>query len=685
MLPLITVVPLLSSLMCCLLFAFGVATPFGHTAATGPYVEPELLAQKSLAGTMSYLIYLKEQPDLTEARAMPWADRGRFVADRLRAAARKGQARVLEHLQQRGVVYRSFWIDNIILVLNSDRQTFEELRAFDEVKSIRARRRVRLVTPVGSGAPDGGTLGTEWNIVHVYAEKVWQMGFTGRGIVVANIDTGVRYTHNALVKQYRGFTPAGFDHNFNWWDPSTVCGSPSLAPCDNHGHGTHTMGIAVGGDGTLNRIGVAPGAQWIACKGCEYTDCSDQALLECGQFIAAPWNLDNTTTDPSKRPHIVNNSWGGDGGDDWYQGIVDNWLASGIYPVFSNGNTGPECGTVGSPGDYGNVSGVGATDASDAPADFSSRGPSVFENTLNPFGFPFLKPQVSAPGVDIRSAGNASDSSYTYMRGTSMAAPHVSGLVALMWSAASCLVRDYANSESIIVETAVAAPFATGCGDGPGNVPNQATGWGIINAQQAVMSARNFCGIIPGIKVSREGSGSGVVKSLPPAINCGPQCFAELVPGKTVRLTATPSSDSLFQSWSGACTSTSRTCVLTTDGTLQEVTAHFTSEPVIKLSTEVINFGSVKKGWKALRFLTVRNKGKKDLVVGPLAVSSGGAFSIQPLYDKCSGRTLPPGFSCAVRIDFAPAATGLLTGILDVPSNDPGRPVAQVSLSGTGR
>jgi hypothetical protein len=75
---------------------------------------------------------------------------------------------------------------------------------------------------------------------------------------VASIDTGVQFDHPALAAQYRGKNPDGtVDHNYNWFDPAGVC--PTDAPCDNNGHGTHTMGIMVGDDGGNNVIGVAPG------------------------------------------------------------------------------------------------------------------------------------------------------------------------------------------------------------------------------------------------------------------------------------------------------------------------------------------------------------------------------------------------------------------------------------------
>ncbi len=121
--------------------------------------------------------------------------------------------------------------------------------------------------------------------------------------MVANIDTGVQYNHPALVSQYRGNLGGGlFSHAGNWYDPANVCRG---TPCDNVGHGTHTMGTMVGFDGGANQIGVAPGANWIACKGCENNSCSSASLIACAQWVTAPGG------DPAKRANVVNNSWGG--------------------------------------------------------------------------------------------------------------------------------------------------------------------------------------------------------------------------------------------------------------------------------------------------------------------------------------------------------------------------------------
>nr|BFE86875.1 hypothetical protein GCM10020093_094760 [Planobispora longispora] len=180
--------------------------------------------------------------------------------------------------------------------------------------------------------------------------RVWnELGSRGEGIVVANIDTGVQFDHPALADRYRGRNADGtLGHDYNWFDPAGVC--PAAEPCDNNDHGTHTMGTMVGGEGA-NVIGVAPGARWIAAKGCESNTCTDASLLAAGQWVLAPTDLDGRNPRPDLAPHIVNNSWGGAGFDPWYKEIVEAWVAAGIFPAFSNGNlAGAGCNSSGSPG-----------------------------------------------------------------------------------------------------------------------------------------------------------------------------------------------------------------------------------------------------------------------------------------------------------------------------------------------
>jgi subtilisin family serine protease len=459
-------------------------------------IEPDLAQAIAQTNRASYLIYFRDKTDLSAAYDMPWEERGWYVMNALQESAQRSQRSVRAYLDSQGIPYQSFWIDNIIIVEDSDADSVNSLMSFPEIEALRARRNPILFTP-DDRSPTIESTSIESNLTHVHADEVWSLGYTGEGIVVANIDTGVRYTHQALVTQYRGNLGGGsYNHNYNWWDPYLL----STTPSDFDSHGSHTMGTILGDDGGSNQIGMAPSAEWIACKSFQDGDV-DAQLLECAQFMLAPWDLSGSNANPSKRPHVVNNSWGdcSQAYDDWYEDTISAWLAAGIYPVFSNGNASncgysypPGLNTVGNPARYGNVTGVGATGTSNGIyATYSNWGPTDNADTVNPNGYPYLKPQVVAPGTN-RSAINSSDSSYSNMSGTSMAAPHVAGLVALMWSAAPCLIGDYAATETIIEQSANPIPYDDGTGGGA-HTPNNATGWGEIDALAAVEAAINSC------------------------------------------------------------------------------------------------------------------------------------------------------------------------------------------------
>ncbi|RHZ31460.1 hypothetical protein DYB37_012255 [Aphanomyces astaci] len=250
----------------------------------------------------------------------------------------------------------------------------------------------------------------------------------------------------------------------------------SKLPNDRHGHGTHVTGTIAG----LNGIGVAPEAKWIACAGCPAGSCPQTDLLACAQYITCPTDTDGNNPDCKLAPHVVNNSWGSRrNGDTWYEAAILAWRKAGIVPVFSNGNAGPGCGTVGSPGDSPSVIGVGATDSDDALASLSSKGPEPLQKRI--------KPDVSAPGKSVRSAGSASDTAYITYSGTSMAAPHVSGAVALIVNANpgatyETVYKLLANT----VDTATLKPSPANCGGVDNSkYPNNDFGYGRINANKA--------------------------------------------------------------------------------------------------------------------------------------------------------------------------------------------------------
>jgi len=359
--------------------------------------------------------------------------------------------------------------------VTGDRAVVDALAARPEVARIEPNHTYELHQSAG---PQAVIDAIEWGVADIGADHVWNVfGVFGGRITVASIDTGVEFTHPALVRQYRGNLGGGvFDHNHNWFDPAGIC--PAPAPCDNNSHGTHVTGTMVGDDGAGNQIGVAPRARWIAAKGCEFGSCSLASLLASGQWMLAPTDLAGANPKPALAPHVVNNSWGGSGGDLFYQGIINAWVAAGIFPVFSAGNSGPGCGSTGSPGDNIPAYAAGAYNIAHAIAPFSSRGPSAVDGVT-------VKPNVSAPGVNVRSS--VPGGGYASFSGTSMAAPHVSGTVALIWSANPAkTLGQVALTRKIIDATATDVNDLT-CGGVPAN--NNVWGQGRLDAFDAVWLA----------------------------------------------------------------------------------------------------------------------------------------------------------------------------------------------------
>jgi subtilisin family serine protease len=479
-----------------------------HTAAVAvtrskPEVHNDLLRLLESGKRAQFAIFL-ERPDLSPAFGMDWAARGRYVHETLTEAAERLQQPLREHLSQRGYQFQHFWVDNIIVVDNGDAVLLDDLSLFDGVKAAKLLPEVHLIEPEPVSVPTPMTVGPIPNLVRIKAPDAWAMGATGQGMVVASIDTGVRFTHEALQSKYRGHLGGGtFDHNYNFFNPYGA----TIGDSDNHG--SHVTGTMVGGTAG-ETIGVAPDAEWIACRGFD-PGATQAGLIACGQWVAAPTDLAGNNPEPDLRPHAVNNSWGNceQSYNPWYQGVVDTWIAAGIVPMFANGNASncgysspPGLNTVGNPGRYGSVLGIGSTGNSNGQyANHSNWGPTDNPSPGLPthpdhFGFPNIKPNVVAPGVSIRSATRASDTSYGNFTGTSMSSPHATGLVAVMWSAAPCLIGDYAQTGTIMIETAVPIPYDSGGSPppGPGNVPNYATGFGEIDAEAAVTAAIGSCG-----------------------------------------------------------------------------------------------------------------------------------------------------------------------------------------------
>jgi subtilisin family serine protease len=452
-------------------------------------VHPAVWAQTADGNQTTFLVILGEQADLRGAVHLGTREaKGRFVVGRLWDAATRTQAALRVSLDRRGVPYRSFYVINALAVTGG-RELVAELVTRPEVARIAANPVVRAPLP-SPALTEAGASAVEWNVQRVNADDVWQLGYTGQGVVVGGQDTGYDWDHPALISAYRGWNGITITHDYNWHDAihsgGGICGPDSSEPCDDHGHGTHTMGTIVGDDGAGNQIGVAPGARWIGCRNMDQGVGTPATYIECFEFFLAPYPQGGTPSqgDPGRAPHVINNSWicPPSEGCDWaaLQAVVENVRAAGILVVASAGNAGSACGTVRSPPAlYEDAFSVGATNSSDDIASFSSRGPVTIDGSGR------RKPDASAPGVGIRSS---LPGGYGSMSGTSMAGPHAAGVAALVWSAAPYLIGDVAGTERLIGRTARPRFTAQGCGgDGPDQVPNNVYGWGIVDSLAAVV------------------------------------------------------------------------------------------------------------------------------------------------------------------------------------------------------
>lgn len=477
----------------------GVDSDQGSTRLTK--FSPSLLEALASREETTFLVLLAEQADLSHVAGLPTkAAKGRAVYDALRAVARRTQAPLRAELHALGVKYRSFYIVNM-MVVRGDAALALDLAARPDVARLEANPGVRVDLPTpehdhASTRAHAGTIG--WGVSNIRADAVWALGYNGQGIVVAGQDTGYDWDHPVLKTGYRGWAGNAVSHDYNWHDAihsgGGICGADSPEPCDDNGHGTHTMGTIVGDDGGTNQVGVAPGARWIGCRNMDRTVGTPETYAECFEFFLAPYPVGGdpfSDGNPDLAPHVINNSWTcppSEGCDDVdsLRMVVENVRAAGILVVVSAGNSGPACETISTPpARHEAAFTVGATDNSDRIASFSSRGPVVLDSTNRRKP----DPDVSAPGVGVRSS--LPGGGYGYLSGTSMAAPHVTGLAALLWSAVPALIGNVDLTEESIKETARPV-FDTSCGGDIDGHPNNVYGWGIVDALAAVREGVNL-------------------------------------------------------------------------------------------------------------------------------------------------------------------------------------------------
>ncbi len=380
---------------------------------------------------LAVIVELNEQARPAELisgmRGAGRGDKARAVINALRTIADRRQEPLKAHLRQQealGAAERvlPFWIFNGI-ALTAPEPLIRALASRPEVREVRLDRLIPLPSLVRTNR-GGQAVVPEWNVQTVRAPEVWGLdaAYNGTGVVIGSFDTGVDLTHPDLLPRYRG------NHQASWFDPY----HEHSVPFDFHGHGTHTTGIAVGGDASGSSIGIAPGAVWIAAKGWDDSGVGlASAFHEIFEWFLAPGG------NPDNAPDVVNNSWAFDesGCDNEFLPDIEAWRAAGIFPAFASGNDGPDPGSVRSPAAYAVSFAVGATDYLDEVADFSGQGPTPCDGSI--------KPDITAPGDGILSAVPGG---YEYMSGTSMATPHIAGAVAVLRSIDPALTVDQLES-----------------------------------------------------------------------------------------------------------------------------------------------------------------------------------------------------------------------------------------------
>jgi serine protease AprX len=482
------------------LAAFGSsrATSQGSSPEQGPVatkIAPWVMEHTANGQQAEFLVVLADQADVSGAAALPTkSEKGRYVYDALWNKSQATQGPILQWLSERGLAHQSFYIVNAILVKGS-LEIAEALAARPDVARIEGNPHIQNHFPqpgsINESPPHPLRPATiEPGITYTHAPDVWALGFNGQNIVVASADTGVRWTHNALKPHYRGWDGVTVDHNYNWHDSihdsvGNPCGNDSPFPCDDYFHGSHTTGTAIGDDGMGNQIGMAPGAKWIGCRNMDQGNGTPTRYIECMQWFLAPYPIGGGQGDPTKAPDITINSWSCPPSEgcsaNTLQAAVEAQAAAGIMMVVAAQNYGPSCSTVEDPaGIYAASYTVGALNTgTDTIASFSSRGPVTIDGSGR------LKPDITAPGTNTRSASNGSDNAYLFASGTSMATPHIAGAMALLWSAIPSLQNQIDPSRAALNNAAVNIA-STQCGSaGP---PNNVYGWGRVNILAAVTS-----------------------------------------------------------------------------------------------------------------------------------------------------------------------------------------------------
>jgi serine protease AprX len=442
--------------------------------------------------------------------------KGTYIFNALQENTRISQNEVQKWFNNKGIPFKSNVLINAILV-SLDKEQINLVVRRPEVAYLYDNPEIFVNPELRTTENNSLRSASEWGLDKIKAPAVWAMGITGKGIVISGQDTGYDWTHPDLISSYRGYSKEITRHDYQWFDAIdkasplnkdslNPCGYNIKIPCDDDVHGTHTMGTMIGKDSSGTSIGVAPGARWIGARNMERGYGNPFSYLACFDWFLAPRDLAGKNPKPSLAPHVINNSWSCPTMEgclnnhiDLFEKAISLLRKAGIMVVVSAGNDGGSCETMNEiPVTVSGAFSIGATRSNDSIASFSSRGPALI------LGKKQIKPDVSAPGVSVKSAFPGRK--YGSLSGTSMAGPHVAGLAALLFSANPSLIGQVDKVEQIIRETSLPLYSSQVCSNiSGGSYPNPVYGYGRVDALAAVKKALSITPVYettdPSIKI----------------------------------------------------------------------------------------------------------------------------------------------------------------------------------------
>ncbi len=467
------------------IFAFFLPANSIHAQAEATPALQEVLAEKGEEEFISVNLRLAEQYDsdllYNESRTIKSReDRRSFVVSELKQFSQDTQAELLSFLQEMEAAgkvkaIRPLWIGNMVNC-EARPEVIHELMTRKDLARVdyNQERHVLMVEDEVSGAPVAPPdklrtpANLAWNVTLVNADQVWEQGFTGEGAIVAVMDTGINYNHHDITDNM-WVHPNYPNHGYNFVDNNHNT-------MDFQSHGTHCAGTVAGTGAAGTGTGIAPGATIMNLKVLGDTGSGTEAGVWAGIEFAVEYGA-----------HVMSrslgwqHSWNPD--RSMWRTTMNNALSAGVIAAVAAGNEGqwgsPPPGQVRTPGDVpppwqhpdqtaqGGPSAVvcvGSTTNTDALSGFSSKGPVTWQNiapfndyNFNP-GTGLIRPDVTAPGSDILSLAHNNITGYTTKSGTSMAAPAVAGLMALMISKNPNLTPE--DISQILEESAI--PMTTG-------------------------------------------------------------------------------------------------------------------------------------------------------------------------------------------------------------------------------